>query len=133
MKVRIKLLGKLGIGLVLSVAVSAAEPTKGGNVPIPQPPKAKQNFSDTQKCMEEIEDIRRNHGWYLKHHRDDTMHRGVRSTKYSLVECINCHVVPDADGNYPNIKEGSKHFCRSCHSYAAVTIDCFQCHASKPQ
>ena len=26
-----------------------------------------------------------------------------------------------------------EHFCRSCHDYAAVTIDCFQCHASRPE
>ena len=26
-----------------------------------------------------------------------------------------------------------KHFCRSCHSYASVSIDCFECHASKPE
>jgi hypothetical protein len=24
-------------------------------------------------------------------------------------------------------------FCVSCHAYAAVKIDCFECHASKPK
>ena len=24
-------------------------------------------------------------------------------------------------------------FCASCHEYTAVKVDCFQCHASKPE
>lgn len=137
MKVRINIstLGKLGIGLLLSLAVNASEPTssEGEGVPIPHPPKAQKNFSETQQCVEAIDVIRRNHGNFLKHHRDDTMHRGVRTTQHSLVACINCHVTADTDGNYPNIHQGSEHFCRSCHTYAAVSIDCFQCHASQPE
>jgi hypothetical protein len=27
---------------------------------------------------------------------------------------------------------GKDHFCQSCHNYAAVKIDCFECHSSKP-
>lgn len=133
MKVRFKfsILGNIGLGLLLSLAVSAAEPSS--SVTIPEPPKAKQNFSDTQQCVAPIDDIRRNHGDYLKHHRDQTMHQGIRTTQHSLVACINCHVTADSKGNYPNIKEGSKHFCSSCHNYAAVSIDCFQCHATKPE
>ena len=57
------------------------------------------------------------------------MHRGVRTRQYSLVECINCHVsdAPDA----PRVSS-EEHFCNSCHTYAAVNIDCFQCHADRP-
>jgi len=73
--------------------------------------------------------MRRNHMNYILHQRDETMHRGVRTRQYSLVECINCHVsdAPDA----PRVSS-EKHFCNSCHSYAAVSIDCFQCHADRP-
>ena len=134
MKVSLKLslLTKLLGGLLLSLAVSAAEPTTtSGNVSIPNPPKAKQNVSETQKCVEPIELIRRDHGHLLQHHRDETMHQGIRTTKHSLIACINCHVTQDENGNYPYITS-SEHFCRSCHTYAAVTIDCFQCHATKP-
>ncbi len=28
---------------------------------------------------------------------------------------------------------GEQGFCQSCHSYASVKIDCFECHASKPE
>jgi hypothetical protein len=135
MKVRYLLntLGKLCLGLLLSLAVNANEPTSGERVPIPELPKASENFSSEEPCVEPIDIIRRNHGRLLKHHRNDTMYRGVRTTQHSLVACINCHVTPDAiTGNYPSVHQGSEHFCRSCHTYAAVTIDCFQCHASKP-
>ncbi|EDN71421.1 electron transport protein DsrJ [Beggiatoa sp. PS] len=135
MKVRLKLstLVKFCGGLLLlSLAVSANELiTINEGIPIPNPPKAKQNVSDTQKCVEPIEEIRSDHGHILKHHRDETMHKGVRTKKHSLVGCIDCHVTTDQNGNYPSITS-QEHFCRSCHTYAAVSIDCFQCHASKP-
>ncbi len=124
---------KLGLGLLLTLTVSAAEPTTPGNrVPLPHPPPAKMTIAATQSCVEPIATIRRFHGQYLKHQRDETMHRGIRTSKYNLVECINCHVTPNSEGKYPNINT-SEHFCGSCHNYAAVTIDCFQCHASVPE
>ena len=125
-------LGKLCLGLIIAVSVSADEPQTSERVPIPNPPKALDNFSPTQACIEPTDIMRSNHGLFLKHSRQDTLRRGVRTTKHSLVACINCHVTLKADGNYPSIHEGSEHFCRSCHTYAAVSIDCFQCHASKP-
>jgi len=132
MKVRLKfsILGNICLGVLLSLAVSAAEPSSSVN--IPEPPKAKENFSETQKCVAPIDDIRRNHGDYLKHQRNKTMHYGIRTTQHSLVACINCHVTADSKGNYPDITNSS-HFCKSCHNYAAVNIDCFQCHATKPE
>ncbi len=118
-------ISQIGFGLLLSVAVNAVE--------TPNPPKANKQFSTEQACVEPIEIMRRYHGNFLKHHRNDTVHSGVRTTQHSLIECINCHVTADDNGNYPDIKKDSEHFCRSCHNYAAVTIDCFECHASKPE
>jgi hypothetical protein len=59
------------------------------------------------------------------------MHNGIRTRQYSLEECINCHVAPAADGSYARFGN-TEHFCSSCHTYAAVRIDCFQCHADRP-
>jgi hypothetical protein len=86
-------------------------------------------FSETQGCVEPTEEMRRNHMEYILHQRDETMYRGIRTTQYSLEECINCHVseAPDA----PRINS-DQHFCNSCHTYAAVSIDCFQCHSDRP-
>jgi len=83
-------------------------------------------------CVEETGFMRRNHMELLKHQRDETVIRGVRSEQYSLKECLSCHVVygPDA---IPVTVASPRHFCRSCHDYAAVSIDCFQCHASRPE
>ncbi|VAX06487.1 hypothetical protein MNBD_GAMMA25-1906 [hydrothermal vent metagenome] len=99
---------------------------------LPTVPKAKANATAEYGCVNPIDDMRRNHMEYLLHQRDDTMHRGIRTTKYSLAECVECHVSADDNGNYAEFGE-SEHFCSSCHNYAAVTIDCFQCHNDKPE
>jgi hypothetical protein len=44
---------------------------------------------------------------------------------------VSCHAVKGADGA-PVSYADENHFCRSCHSYAAVSIDCFECHKSTP-
>lgn len=76
--------------------------------------------------------MRINHMKLLRHDRDDTMHNGNRDIKYSLKECVTCHAVKGPDALPISIKEEG-HFCRACHEYAAVKIDCFQCHNSKPE
>ncbi|MDM8565313.1 hypothetical protein QUF74_06630 [Candidatus Halobeggiatoa sp. HSG11] len=126
----LKFLGKLSCGLLLAMAVNGVS---AGEVPMPEIPKAKSNFSAEQSCVEPTDFMRQRHGLFLKHYRHDTMRRGMRTLQHSLVACINCHVTADESGNYPTVHQSSKHFCRSCHTYAAVNIDCFQCHTSKPQ
>ncbi len=84
-----------------------------------------------ERCVEETGFMRRNHMELLKHHRDETMHKGIRTTRHSLQECIACHAVPGPDGRPVTIASG-KHFCNACHMYAAVSPDCFMCHASTP-
>jgi hypothetical protein len=92
-------------------------------------PKAQRRFSEEQGCVEPTEDMRANHMKYLLHQRDATVHEGIRTERHSLHECINCHVSDAADA--PRV-DSERHFCNSCHTYAAVTIDCFQCHADRP-
>jgi len=86
---------------------------------------------NAEKCVEPTADMRKNHMKYILHHRDETMHEGIRTSKHSLKACINCHVVKDDTGTPVNYKS-DKHFCNSCHHYASVQIDCFDCHASTP-
>lgn len=73
---------------------------------------------------------RRNHMSLMKHDRDLTMHEGDRDIQASLKECFDCHTVV-ADGK-PVTYQDERHFCRSCHDYAAVKVDCFSCHRSTP-
>lgn len=94
-------------------------------------PKANASAGE-QGCVEPVEIMRRNHMNFILHQRDDTMHRGIRTNNHSLVECVNCHVSKDESGTYPDINS-KQHFCSGCHQYAAVSVDCFQCHASKPE
>jgi hypothetical protein len=82
--------------------------------------------------VEDVDFMRRNHMRVLMHKRDQTMREGIRNKQYSLRECLACHVVEGADAMPVSIASPD-HFCRSCHDYAAVSIDCFQCHASRPE
>lgn len=82
-----------------------------------------------ERCVEPTEYMRRNHMEVLKHHRDETVLKGVRTKKYSLKECINCHASEETG----SVAAAQDDFCVKCHSYAAVKIDCFDCHSTKPQ
>lgn len=108
--------------LLLFIAV----PVMAG-APLPDIPKGK-----GENCVEDTALMRTNHMEMILHHRDETVHNGIRTKKHSLKECIECHAVYDE--NHQAVSVASpKHFCRTCHDYAAVSIDCFQCHASKPR
>ena len=115
--------------LVLGMLLGVVTPGLAGDSILPELPEAQGRFSETQGCVEPTDDMRANHMEYILHQRDETMHEGIRTSRHSLVECINCHVsdAPDA----PRVSS-EEHFCNSCHSYAAVKIDCFQCHADRP-
>jgi len=84
-----------------------------------------------EKCVADTDWMRRNHMTVLMHQRDNTVHDGIRTKRFSLKGCIECHAVKGADGK-PVTVASEKHFCRTCHDYAAVRIDCFECHASRP-
>lgn len=94
---------------------------------LPKLPPAK---AGATQCVEPTDVMRKKHYSYILHQRDDTVHRGIRTSKYSLNECISCHVQPRKDGTYPKHTE-SDHFCNTCHEFAAVSVDCFQCHVDK--
>jgi len=84
------------------------------------------NITQGDKCVEPTDVIRREHSYFLLHQRDSTLREGVRSKKHSLKNCVNCHADPKTDSVL-----GKEGFCSSCHSYAAVNIDCFSCHTDK--
>ena len=84
-----------------------------------------------EACVEPTPVIRRDHMKFLTHQRDDTVHRGIRGARHSLVGCVDCHAAKDESGQWVRI-DAHGQFCASCHTYAAVTIDCFECHAALP-
>ena len=115
--------------LWLGVMLGTVLPAVAADSLLPVIPEAQARFSETQGCVEPTDDMRRNHMEYILHQRDRTMYDGIRTKQHSLNECIDCHVSAAPDAPRHTSKE---HFCSSCHSFAAVRIDCFQCHADRP-
>ncbi len=77
-------------------------------------------------CVEDPKVMRRSHMDFMKHDRDDTVRKGMRGIKHSLAACVDCHA-SKSDGR---VLGSDRHFCQGCHAYAAVKVDCFDCHAS---
>lgn len=113
------------LALVFAFAAGSAW-AQESRVYVPSPPKGKGLV-----CVMDTDFMRANHMTLLLHQRDETVQRGIRTKKFSLKECVACHAVPGNDGQ-PVSYEDPKNFCRECHDYTAVRIDCFECHASKP-
>jgi len=84
-----------------------------------------------ESCVRDTPFMRRNHFELIKHQRDVTVHQGIRKTDDSLAGCVDCHVRRDAEGQ-PVAINAPGEFCASCHTYTAVTLDCFSCHATVP-
>lgn len=105
-----------------SVLIGSANTAVAGSG-TPEPVFAKANH---EKCVEDNATMIRHHPDYLKHQRDETMYKGIRTTKYSLKKCMECHAEHDSQ----KIATG-KTDCDSCHAYAAVKLDCWDCHAKK--
>jgi hypothetical protein len=107
----------LFVSLALPAGLQARTPR-----PVIEPAKG-------EKCVEAPEVMRREHMTMLKHQRDDTVHGGVRGARAQLQGCIECH----AGKKTGSVAAAPGDFCVSCHSYTAVKIDCFECHATRPK
>jgi hypothetical protein len=97
-----------GALVVLSPLATAGD---GAGVPKPVIQKAK-----GEQCVEDTDYMRRNHMKVLNHHRDKTVHEGIRTKQHSLKNCIECHATPNEKGERSVL--GKDNF--------------FQCHSSKP-
>lgn len=74
-------------------------------------------------CVAPVAEMRRDHMKMLLHQRDRTMREGVRTTRFSLKNCVECHASRKTGSVL-----GEEGFCSSCHAYASVKMDCFECH-----
>lgn len=112
------------LALVLLLAAAGMAPAQDARTPRPviEPAQGGQ-------CVADPAYMRRYHMELLKHQRNDTVRAGDRAGKYSLQACIQCH----ASQKTNSVTQAETNFCVSCHSYAAVKIDCFECHASTPR
>ncbi len=117
----------LSVGFVLAIGGQALADSKVGALV----PGSKAASIQPSQCVEPTPYMRRHHMELILHQRDKTVHEGIRSKKYSLAACIDCHVARgDGGREVPVNAEGQ--FCDSCHDYVGVSLTCFQCHATVP-
>ena len=109
-------------GALLALAVQAA----GNNFVV-----TGSRAANEKSCVEPTDFMRRYHMEVIKHQRDETVHGGIRSTKHSLAGCIACHGAKGPTGE-PLPANDEKQFCGACHDFAAVRLNCFDCHATVP-
>jgi hypothetical protein len=76
-----------------------------------------------EACVAPTAQMRRDHMDMLLHQRDRTMRQGLREPRFSLKNCVDCHAARETGSVL-----GKDGFCSSCHEYAAVKMDCFECH-----
>jgi hypothetical protein len=113
------------VAMIGGMAIAAfADDGTNSRVPVPKPVVAAEAGG---KCVEDTAFMRRNHMELLKHHRDQTVHQGIRTTQHSLANCIACHASKET-GRVTGSKDA---FCEGCHTYAAVKLDCFECHTDR--
>ncbi len=113
--------------LALTMSAPAQAADKDGGVPLPYLIPAMKGT----KCVQPTEVMRRDHYEFLLRHREQTVHEGIRTKKYSLKACIQCHVPQEGTTAAAEAK-GKGFFCQNCHLYAGVKVDCFECHSKKP-
>jgi hypothetical protein len=79
-------------------------------------------------CVRDPKFMRSNHFKLILHQREVTVREGVRGSKDELTNCVDCH----ASSVNHSVLGTNQNFCQGCHVYAAVKIDCFECHSSRP-
>ena len=111
---------------LLALGIAAAADTASPPSRVPRPAV---DAGQGDKCVANTEFMRRNHMKLLAHQRDETVHTGVRPRDTALEDCIACH----ASRKTGSVVGSDQNFCQGCHAYAAVKLDCFECHSSKSQ
>jgi hypothetical protein len=108
--------------LALTVAADSGRPPQG-RVALPVV-----RIEKGEACVAPVDVMRRNHMAMLLNQRDRTMRQGLREPRFSLKGCVDCHSSAKTGSVL-----GEEGFCASCHAYASVKIDCFECHSSERQ
>jgi len=111
----------------ITLAMLAALATPAAFAESGRVPKPVIDIANPGQCIASPEVMRRTHMDLLKHQRDKTLREGERHAKISLNGCIDCH----ASKNNGSVLGTKENFCQSCHTYAAVKLDCFECHQPK--
>ncbi len=126
-KARLAVAGALAVLMLIPAAFATGQVAQEGWTR-PQP-----NFAKLARAHKNDDPtvMIRNHPNFLMNVRSIAVYKGVRADINKIEKCVDCHAVKGADGEPVDI-ENPKHFCVGCHYRAAVSIDCFECHNSKP-
>jgi hypothetical protein len=107
------------LAVVLTLAGYAdAQEVRAGRVAVPVI-KIEQGGT----CVAPTGEMRRDHMNMLLHQRDRTVRQGIRESRFSLKNCVDCHASRETGSVL-----GKDGFCSTCHAYASVSMDCFECH-----
>jgi hypothetical protein len=118
---------RIAAGIIAAVLVLAGVADAGekqaGRVAVPVI-----KIEKGEACVAPTGEMRRDHMKMLLHQRDRTLRQGLRETRFSLKNCVDCHASRETGSVL-----GKDGFCSSCHQYAAVSMDCFECHTPLQQ
>ena len=104
--------------VLLAVGFAYAEEERARRVAVPVI-----RIEKGDACVAPTGEMRRNHMKMLLQQRDRTLRQGIREPRFSLKNCVDCHAAHETGSVL-----GKDGFCSSCHEYAAVKMDCFECH-----
>jgi hypothetical protein len=126
-KLRLVLVGVIGAMLLVPAGLATRDIMQEGWT------RAQPDFAKLAKVHKNLDQtvMVRNHPSFLTHSRSMVVYQGKRVAGDTIEKCVACHAVKDADGMAVGY-DSPDHFCRGCHYKAAVSIDCFECHNSKP-
>src|SRR5512144_3449017 len=109
------------IPVALALLASPATAADASTARVPKPVLA---TPSSDKCVDDPAFMRRNHPDLLRHQRAQTVHEGIRTPRDGLANCVSCH----ASRQTGRVTGSADAFCESCHRYAGVSLDCFECH-----
>jgi hypothetical protein len=113
---------------ILAAALAVAGSADTGGRPAGRVALPVVKIEKGEACVAPAAEMRRDHMRMLLHQRDRTLRQGLREPRFSLKNCVECHASQKTGSVL-----GKEGFCSSCHEYAAVSIDCFECHTPLQQ
>lgn len=115
------------IGVLAMAAGFAGDATAEGWTPRPIVTQGKGD-----SCVEPTEVMRRRHGEILLSAAEKGVSADAGTERHGLSDCVECHAARDGGGRVLPV-DGDDQFCGSCHRFAAVSTNCFACHADRPE
>ncbi len=120
----LRLVRTVALTLALAAAIAAGAWASAGDTAVA-------TAAAKTGCVEETAFMRRNHMDLLQSHRDRTVKDGIRTTRYSLEGCVNCHADKETGSVVGRNATGTEGFCAGCHRFVAASPDCFECHSPR--